>query len=107
MKHPVQWEFDLSDFGEAADTITDALQARGAMLTNYRSRLMRCRDKIGEAVDAFAHAGLDAAYENCYLQMFDALAFLTEALRGRSIGVFHLDRARTAMWAVIREGGES
>lgn len=92
MKTPLAWEYDLAEVLDIQSVLALAI-ASGYGLVNMKHRLRDARDRLGTFVDALADNGADAAHEEAYLHLFDALSYLTEAVRGPAVHRGHLDRA--------------
>lgn len=80
MKTPLAWEYDLGELHRLRDVLKSFVPNPPYKL--YNTRLVtKARDDLGRFVDDMAQAGMDAVHEEAYLHLFDALSFLTEALR--------------------------
>lgn len=84
MTTPLAWEYNLEDVLSIQSTISEAIGS-GRKLVNYKRRLRSCRDALAEVVEDMAHKGFDASHDEAYVHLFDALGFLTSAVRGPAV----------------------
>jgi hypothetical protein len=105
MTHPVQWEYDLSDVLEVRDYLYGVVRS-GRSLCNHRAQLRRQCDKLNDVVCELERSGLAETHSAHYLCIFDALSFLTLALRFQIIPFNHLVKARDLLAKLPRIGGE-
>ncbi len=70
------------DLADEADCLELACEAS---LVPYKQDLRRASDKLLALADEFCSLGLDETFEEHYLNLFDAVSFLTNAVRGRAI----------------------
>ena len=89
---------------QAASYAIDAIDLATAPyvpIESYRPTVGRARDRLRVVCEEFDARGYAVTEEEVYLQLFDALAFLTDALRVLPIEEKQLARAKMSLSYVL------
>lgn len=100
MKQPVQWCYDLTEVHVVAGVLSEAL-IHEDRLCDRKQRLRNARDKLADLIEAFEVEAMEVTHETEYLHLFDALSFLSDALRGPAVNPRTLQTALTELQGVF------
>lgn len=91
----VDWNLDAVD--HTLDTIGAALASKLSLL-NYRRELEERREELRELLEAIRYCNDEPEFEGAYLHLFDALAFITQAVKGREVSAANLAQCQDSLW---------
>lgn len=92
MTHPTHAYLDLSDEQEVLDTLKRAV-ASGQSLVLWRREIRSAFHLLHATVDDYGRNDLDELFEEHYVNLFDALGFLTAANRHAAFRKLNILRA--------------
>lgn len=84
MTQPVQWCYDLTEIHEVMACLAEAM-VHEDRLCDYKRPLRNARDVLARNLEAFALEAMEKTHEREYLACFDALSYLSDALRGPAV----------------------
>ena len=92
MKTPLAWMYDVTEIMSIREVIVLAYLRNPSAVSNTKA-LRDARDRLAVIIDQMAQSGMGAENEDAYLHLFDALSYLTDALRSPVVRMSSFNRA--------------